>query len=156
MKCTALINNVIAPCMFTDLKRDIGDAKYSLVIDESTDVASLKQLRVVIHYFSMALYQVVSTFLGLINLDGETAEVIASTLTSFLQSIGLDIKTCVGLGTDGCSIMVGKRNSVYTHSLKNQNLQLLKCVCHSIQLCVSKAVNKLPRNPEYLVSHSHN
>ncbi|XP_051798030.1 uncharacterized protein LOC127531856 [Acanthochromis polyacanthus] len=156
-KCTALINNVIAPCMFRDLMSDIGDAQYSLVIDESTDITSVKQLCVVIRYFSVKRNKIVSTFLGMINLDGETAEAIASTLTSFLQSVGLDMKKCMGLGTDGCSVMVGKRNSVYTHLLqKNPNLQLLKCVCHSIQLCVSKAVETLPRNLEYLVSHSHN
>nr|XP_023650930.1 uncharacterized protein LOC111835164 [Paramormyrops kingsleyae] len=156
-KCTALINHAIAPCMFKDLQRDIGGAEYSLVIDESTDISSVKQLCVVIRYFSMTLNKIVSTFLGLINLEGETAEAIASTLTRFLQSIELDIKKCIGLGTDGCSVMVGKRNSVYTHLLqKNPNLQLLKCVCHSIQLCVSKAVETLPRNLEYLVSHSHN
>lgn len=68
-----------------------------------------------------------------------------------------EYQKCTGLGTDGCSVMMGKRNSVYTHLLqKNPHLQLLKCVCHSIQLCVSKAVETLPRNLEYLVCHSHN
>lgn len=131
-KCMALINHAIAPCMFTEPQRDSGGAEYSLVIDESTDISSVKQLCVVIRYFSMTLNKVVSTFLGLINLEGETAEAIAR----FLQSIGLDIKKCIALGTDGCSVMVGKRNSVYTHLLqKNPNLQLLTIVCHSIQLC---------------------
>lgn len=73
--------------MFSELQRDIGDAQYPPVIDESTDVASVKQLCVVIRYFSETQNKVVSTFLGLINLEGETAEAIASTLTS----IGLDI-----------------------------------------------------------------
>lgn len=55
-KCTALINNVIAPCMFKDLISDIGDAQYSLVIDESTDITSVKQLCVVIRYFSITFW----------------------------------------------------------------------------------------------------
>lgn len=37
-KCTAIINHVIAPCMFRDLLADIGETQYSLVIDESTNV----------------------------------------------------------------------------------------------------------------------
>lgn len=49
-KCTALINHTIAPSMFTELQRDIGGAEYSLVIDESTDVSSVKQLCVVLQY----------------------------------------------------------------------------------------------------------
>lgn len=47
--------------------------------------------------------------------------------------------------------MVRKRNSVFTYLLqKKTNLQLQKCMCHSIELCISK------RNLELLASHSHN
>lgn len=156
-KCTALINNVIAPCMFKELLKDIGGSQYSLVIDGSTDVAAVKQLCAVVRYFSVSLNKIVSTFLGLVDMQGETAEDIAKTLTEFLDSIGLDFKKCVGIGTDGCSVMVGKKNSVYTHLLKKKDkLQLLKCVCHSIQLCASKAVETLSRNLEFFISHSHN
>lgn len=42
-KYTALINNLSAPCMFSDLIKDICESQYSLVIDESTDVAAVKQ-----------------------------------------------------------------------------------------------------------------
>lgn len=55
------------------------------------------------------------------------------------------------------SVTSVRHNSGYTHLLqKNPNLQLLKCVCYSIQLCVSKAVETLPCNLDYLVSHSCN
>lgn len=41
---------------------------------------------------------------------------------------------------------------LYTHLLqKKQNLQLLKCMCHPIWLCVSKAAETLQCNFEYLV-----
>ena len=43
-KCEALIKNVVAPCMFNDLLKDIGESRYSLIIDESTDISSIKQL----------------------------------------------------------------------------------------------------------------
>lgn len=82
-KCIGVINHAIAPCMFKDLISDIGDAQYSLVIEESTDITSVKQLCVVIRYFSVKLNKTVSTFLRLVSLDGETAEAIAFTLTSF-------------------------------------------------------------------------
>lgn len=84
----------VAPSIFKDLISD-GDSQYSLVIDEGTDITSVKQLCVVICYFSVEL-NIASTFLGLVNLDGETAEASASTLTCFLQSIGLDFKNASG------------------------------------------------------------
>ena len=64
---------------------------------------------------------------------------IASTLTTFLESVGIDFMRCVGQGTDGCSVMVGNNNSVYKHlRAKNEKLQLVKCVCHSAQATLSK------------------
>lgn len=61
-KCTALINHATAPCMFKDLQRNIGDAQCSLVIDDCTNIASVKQLCVVIRFFSATLNKIVSTF----------------------------------------------------------------------------------------------
>ncbi|QQP52437.1 Uncharacterized protein FKW44_004593 [Caligus rogercresseyi] len=70
-KCTAIINHVIAPCMFREFLADIGEKQYSLVIDESTDVAATKQLCIVVRYFSTKLTKIVSSFLGLVSLSGE-------------------------------------------------------------------------------------
>lgn len=35
-KCSGIIKNIIAPFFFEDLKTDVGDSKYSLIIDELT------------------------------------------------------------------------------------------------------------------------
>lgn len=64
-KCSAL-----APCLLEDLVKDIGASQYSLLIDESTDVANKKQLAVVVRYFSTSLNKLVTTFLGLFTLEG--------------------------------------------------------------------------------------
>lgn len=52
-----------------------------------------------------------TTFLSLLDLQGETAEAISTTLTQFLDTIGLDFIKCVRIGTDGCSVMFGRKNS---------------------------------------------
>ncbi|QQP52717.1 Uncharacterized protein FKW44_004951, partial [Caligus rogercresseyi] len=51
--------------MVREFLADIGEKQYSLVIDESTDVAATKQLCVVVRYFSTKLTKIVSSFLGL-------------------------------------------------------------------------------------------
>ncbi|CAH1106772.1 unnamed protein product [Psylliodes chrysocephalus] len=51
-KCTNLIKNVVGPHFMKDLLFDVGANPYSLIIDESTDVAVLKMLGIVIRYFS--------------------------------------------------------------------------------------------------------
>lgn len=37
-KCTSIIKNVLGPCFLEQFKEDIGDAKFSLMLDESTDI----------------------------------------------------------------------------------------------------------------------
>uniref|UniRef100_H3AQZ2 DUF4371 domain-containing protein n=1 Tax=Latimeria chalumnae TaxID=7897 RepID=H3AQZ2_LATCH len=47
-KCTAIVNNVLAPHFITELVSDVGDGPYSLLLDESNDIFLLKVLNVVI------------------------------------------------------------------------------------------------------------
>lgn len=43
-KCTYIIKNVLAPHFREDLRNDIGSAKFSLILDESTDIRCTKLL----------------------------------------------------------------------------------------------------------------
>lgn len=43
-KCGALIKNVVAPTMKEELVKDIKGSKYSLIIDESTDITTDKKI----------------------------------------------------------------------------------------------------------------
>jgi len=152
--CKVITNNCTRPCYcFTeDLVDDISKVYLSLIIDKSTDISCTKQLCIIIRYFSCRFIRIITTFLGLIDRQGETADAIASTLLEFLKLLKMDFKNCIGIGTDGCNVMVGKHNSVYTKlEQANPNLQLVKCICHSLQLCASKAVESLPRCLEFLV-----
>jgi len=41
-KCWCIILNVIAPCLIDQLKEDIGSSYYSIIVDESTDIGTVK------------------------------------------------------------------------------------------------------------------
>lgn len=43
-KCTAIIKNVLAPHFINKLKEDISFSKYSILVDESTDIGVIKLL----------------------------------------------------------------------------------------------------------------
>lgn len=43
-KCTAIIRNVLAPHFIMELRNDIASSKYSILVDESTDVGVIKLL----------------------------------------------------------------------------------------------------------------
>lgn len=157
-KCTALINKVLGPVMLKELCKDIGENEYSLIIDESTDIATQKQLCVVVRYPSFEKKKIVTSFLGLIKVANGTAEAVTSALLDFLKNdVKLDVSKCTGLGTDGCNVMCGQHNSVISRFREiNPHVTHIKCICHSLQLCASYAMQTLPRNLEYMVEETYN
>ena len=102
--------------MQEELLKDIGESTYSLLIGESTDVCTIKQMCGVIRYASMTERRVVTTFSGLVSLESGTAAAITEALPAFLEEQKLDPTKCVDLATDGCNAMVGAHNSVATNS----------------------------------------
>lgn len=156
-KCTALVNKVLGPSMFSDLRRDIGDSDYSLIIDESTDNTMKKKLCIVVRYPSYEKKRIVTSFAGLVELERGTAEAVTTALLEFLEKhMKLDVKKCIGLGTDGCNTMSGAHNSVISKLREvNPHVTHIKCICHSLQLCTSYAMKKLPSHLEYMLSQTY-
>lgn len=66
----------------------------------------------------------------------------------------------IGIGTDNASVMTGTNNGVHAllkNATGNENLVLVRCVCHSLQLALSHAsAETLPRNIEFLIRETHN
>lgn len=157
-KCTAILKHVLMPHFVSKLKEDIGDRKYSILLDESTDIAVHKYLGLAIHYFSEHSQTLVSTFLHLAPLQECDASGIVDALKTSLHAYRLDLQNMIGIGTDNASVMVGINNGVYKQ-LKEEvpSLVHIRCVCHSVQLAVSHASSAtLPRNLEFLVSETYN
>jgi len=61
-KCTKLITRVLSPGFRKLLLEDLDNGKFSLLIDESTDVSTLPMLCLVIRYVSMKKKQQVTMF----------------------------------------------------------------------------------------------
>lgn len=82
-KCTAMINSVLAPYFIKRLVSDIGDSKYSLLLDESTDLSVSKYLGIVVRYFCEVKRNVMATYLGLVELEGGDALVDSQSSSSW-------------------------------------------------------------------------
>ena len=157
-KCTNIIKNILCPHFEEKLKCDISGSKHSLLLDESNDVSVTKMLGILVIYYSTNSGHVVSTYLGLVQLDQCNAESIVLALKRFLADKKLDLKNLTAIGTDNASVMVGINNGGYVKLKKDiPSLILIKCACHSLQLAVSHAAAEcLPRNLEFLTAESHN
>lgn len=136
-KCTAIIKSVLAPHFREELVN--------------------KLLCICVKYHSKKHSKFVSTYLGLVELTDADAKAISDTVVAFLSKNGLQIKNMMGIATDGASVMVGKKHSVFTLLKQIQpNLQLIRCVCHSLDIVANKAMQLLPSNIEYMVRETYN
>ena len=72
-KCTKLITEVVAPSYKEQLLTDVKDKYYSLIIDETTDVATEKDIAIII-YFSEMNNAITDTLLALIPIQSATSE----------------------------------------------------------------------------------
>lgn len=156
-KCRNIVKNVIAPYFNEDLLSDLGQGKFSLLLDESNDIAINKLLGIIIIYYSNNHKKVVHTYLNLVLLEKCDADGIVNAIKTELAENKLNMKNLLAIGTDNASVMVGINNGVFK-KLKDEipGLLLFRCVCHSIQLSVSHAcAASLPRNLEFLVSETY-
>jgi hypothetical protein len=65
-----IIKNVWCPYFKKkNLRKDIGNSVYSLLIDESTDISVVKYLGISIIYFSYSTKVFVTTFFALVELN---------------------------------------------------------------------------------------
>ena len=61
-KCSKPVTEVVAPALKDELREDIKEKKFAVLIDESTDVASHKLLCVVLRYFSECEGQILTEY----------------------------------------------------------------------------------------------
>ncbi|KAF3833310.1 hypothetical protein F7725_026975 [Dissostichus mawsoni] len=91
--------------------------KLTVLVDESTSL-SKKSCLIVYLRTSVDSSEPVTFFLDLLELESTTADGIISQLLNCLQKYGLDdafLKEClVGFCSEGASVMVGRKNGVYT------------------------------------------
>lgn len=151
-KCGNLMKHVIAISMLRELVEDVADMPYSLIVDESTDVSTFKYLCLCIKYFSKCQKQIVTDYLGIIAVISATADDLYASVKQFLDGIGLNMTNMVGIGTDGGSNLCGKNHSLYTLLRQSSpHLQLVRCVCHSLDNCSSKASEEFPASADFLL-----
>ncbi|CAI9726267.1 finger 271 [Octopus vulgaris] len=108
-KCANIVRNVLAPYFDGDLISDIGDRKFSLLLNESNDISITKLLGIVI-YYSDTHKKVVHTYLSMVSLETCNADGIVDALKIELAKKELDIKNLLVIGTDNARVMIGVNN----------------------------------------------
>ena len=110
-----------------EIKKDLADnKKYSILLDEWTSIANRR-------YMCVVLKGEKTHNLGMCIINGSaTAENLLEVLESKLDEFGLKLSDCVGVTTDGASVMKKMQSKTGIIS------QL--CYNHAIHLCVRESI----------------
>ena len=144
-KCAYVIQDGIAHYEKNSLVDICRRQKFSILIDESTDISVSQILAVMVRYFDNIKCEMVDALLDSIEVQDATGEGLYIAVKDLLTKNNIPMENIVGLGADNCATMMGEHSGFQRH-LKTDvpNLFVLGCVCHSFALCANHASSKLP------------
>ena len=125
------------------LKALASSPYFSLMIDESTDIAVIKQLVLVGRYI-LPTDDATTTFLALDDLPDGKADTIESVILNVMKMKGLDVSGLRAFGSDGTPVMTRATSGV-ANRLKDRfpTLISIHCVNHRLALAAAHAADDL-------------
>lgn len=108
-KTSCITTNVIGKAHREELAHLLKSTKFSVLIDESTDVSSTKSLCIAVRFFDSGNGKVVSQFWNLRELskmpgntaDGATAERLYKSVLDSFSEMGVSMENIIGFASDG-------------------------------------------------------
>ncbi|CAN7979935.1 unnamed protein product, partial [Ixodes pacificus] len=161
-------NELIGCCgdeVLAQIQKNLMRAEYySIIFDETTDISHMSQMSLVFRYvqksqdgthairedFAKFVDCHASIFAGYSQNDDEgrnpayepslTGEVLGKIVKKEIKSMGLLPTNCVGIGTDGCSLMISETCGAI-HEIKKEAVNAVRCPCfsHALNLSLSKS-----------------
>ena len=122
--------------------REIGNDVFSLLVDESRDVAGKEQMAVVLRYVGKC-GSAIETLVGLTHVKETTSKYLKSAIDDLFAEYKLSFKQVRGQGYDGASNMRGEFNGLQSLIMReNSTTYYVHCFAHQLQLVVVAVVRK--------------
>ncbi|XP_075157987.1 uncharacterized protein LOC142231254 [Haematobia irritans] len=152
-KCSKIIENVLAEEQKGKLVKKLQKCKFSVLIDESTDISCNKTMCVITQFYDEVMGKVNIQLLDLLQVGSDgSAESLYKDFKELISGYKIPLSNIIGLRTDGENLMVGKTNSFsYRLLIDNPDTITIKCLCHYAAIVANKAYMTLPRAPEELI-----
>ena len=128
--------------------------KYSPVLtiltDESTNIMVHHKMVINCQIVNPTTLEPSTLFLTDIRITSATGKGLYDTISQHLDSRNIPVTKITQLGTDGASVMTGRKQGLTGHILR-QNPHLINshCSAHRIALCSEQAANHVPAMKEY-------
>lgn len=148
-RASNVIRQVFGKYLLQELCEVLKERMFSVIIDETTDRSTTKQMSIIVQYWDNNKMQ--NSFLDLVEIHDSSADGLVSTLKQSLENKQIPLDNIVAFCSDTTNVMMGGRHSVAT-LLRNllPNMIIIKCSCHLIHLCASYSCLKLPKHLEDL------
>lgn len=116
--------------------KEIQEAKYfSLSVDSTPDISHIDQLTIVLRYVRVSDGEVLERFLQFIPISSHTGAALATTVLTFFDKCGIEIKNLRGQSYDNAANMSGCYNGLQAHIAKiNHHAHYIPCAAHSLNL----------------------
>ena len=112
-KCTNVIRQVVGFRFMMDNVQKLRKNKFSVFVDETTDVGTINQCAVVAVTFDLDDYMIDVILLDMVELEKQDANTIANTTIKILEDRKI-ADNLIGFCADTCSTMFGVHHSVST------------------------------------------
>ena len=116
------------------IRAEIGDSKYSILVDETCDVSKREQMALVFRFVDKDGYSQ-ERFFHLIHVANTKALTLKMELCKVLSKHGFDVQNLRGQGYDGASNMRGELNGLQALFIKDcPYAYYVHCYAHRLQL----------------------
>lgn len=110
-KTRSIAKHVIAKMLRDELEELLRHTKFSLIIDESTDIASKKQLAIVVRFYCNRELRVRSPFFKLVEVMHSDADSITAAVLDGFEKSGVPTDNIIGYASDTTNVMFGQHHS---------------------------------------------
>ncbi|KXZ75922.1 hypothetical protein TcasGA2_TC031710 [Tribolium castaneum] len=149
-----IVKNVLASVIKDKLKEELHNQRFSVLLDESTDISNKRQLCILVKYLCKSQIKTQLLDIKEMGADDGTAKGIYSLFKESLREFNLEGANVFGYCADNASVMMGSKESVKVY-LRSENPSLIAsaCICHSVHLIAVSAADKIPPNVETLLQN---
>lgn len=148
-KISSIIKNVINKSVISETTKILQNKLLSVLIDESIDISETKNLCILSRYIHEGKIQ--TYLLDLVYIKDTTSEHLYECFLQSLEKHNLSLKNIVVVPIDNTNIMLGKYNSLISCLLKDKEIDVFPCICHSMHLIACRACECLPTHVEEFV-----
>ncbi|XP_073312162.1 uncharacterized protein [Primulina huaijiensis] len=134
--------NIISNQVRAKIRKEIGDAKFCILVDEARDASNKEQMAIVLRFVDTEGF-LRERFFTIVHVTDTTATTLKKEISDALGRYDLHIHNMRGQGYDGASNMRGSWNGLQALFLKDCSCAYyVHCFAHRLQLALTAAAEK--------------